>query len=399
MTVDVSRVVADAARVDRAGVYVPMIRGRVSNVLYLTESAPGDVDTAHSRVTASPQRRESLGYAEELLVAACARDRRDETPHQLCRDAYREWSLERLSSAYPVDGDPFVGTPMAEVMQHRRVARQQRMVRCARRQDQPPVRDRAQRPLWAVPEDILQWATEQPEVVATRCEAARAEHAGVVEHNEIASRIEQLDEHKQAVTEQSQVVEHRLNETRGRLRQAESAQQSRSRWAKLRGECFDRQIEQARGECEALEQATAELDEQLTQIRQQRAACRYVTRPEYQDDPVTAERVDLLGTLATPEVIRAEQQDRAQLSEAQRQAERAEAAVEFAGLRADAVWQDDEKHADGDISSGMPYMPPFDLDAVIHSRRAHGAPLLSPKADLGEHSWSPDHGADPGMDF
>lgn len=87
---DVARVVADAARVDRAGVYVPMIRRRVSNVLYLAESAPGDVDTAHTRVTASPQRRGSVGYAEELLVAACARDRRDETPHQLWRDAYRE---------------------------------------------------------------------------------------------------------------------------------------------------------------------------------------------------------------------------------------------------------------------------------------------------------------------
>lgn len=399
MTVDVARVVADASKVDRAGVYVPMTRGRVSNVLYLAESSPGDVDTAHTRVTASPQRRESVGYAEELLVAACARDRRDETPHQLWRDAYREWSLERLSSAYPVDGDPFVGTPMAEVMQDRRVARQQRIMRFAHRQDRPPVRDRAQRPLWAVPENVLQWAAEQPEVVAARCEAARVDHVSVAEHNEQAALIEQLDERKQAVSEEHQAVEHRLNEARGRLRQAESAQQLRSRWAKLRGESFDGQIEQARGECEALEQAKAELNEQLVQIRQQRAACRYVTRPDYQDDVVTAERVELLDALATPEAIRAEQQDRARLPEAQQQAERAEAAVEFAGLRTDGVWQDDEKHTDGDVSPGMPYMPSFDLDAVIHSRRAHGAPLPSPDADLDGQSWSPDHGVDPGMDL
>lgn len=39
MTVDVARVVADASKVDRAGVYVPMTRGRVSNVLYLAESS------------------------------------------------------------------------------------------------------------------------------------------------------------------------------------------------------------------------------------------------------------------------------------------------------------------------------------------------------------------------
>lgn len=70
----------------------------------------------------------------------------------------------------------------------------------------------------------------------------------------------------------------------------------------------------------------------MRQIRQQRAACRYITRPDYQDDAVTAERVNLLDALATPEEIRAERTDRARLPEAQQQAERAEAAVDFAGL-------------------------------------------------------------------
>lgn len=74
------------------------------------------------------------------------------------------------------------------------------------------------------------------------------------------------------------------------------------------------------------------MGEQLRQIRQQRAACRYITRPDYQDDAVTAERVNLLDALATPEEIRAERTDRARLPEAQQQAERAEAAVDFAGL-------------------------------------------------------------------
>ena len=106
-----------------------------------------------------------------------------------------------------------------------------------------------------------------------------------------------------------------------------------------------------------------------------------------------------MDALATPEEIRAEQRERARLPEAQQQAERAEAAVEFAGLRADAGWQDDEKHADGYVSPGMPYMPSFDLEAVIHSRRAHGVPLPSPEVELDRQLWSPDHGADPGMDF
>lgn len=109
--------------------------------------------------------------------------------------------------------------------------------------------------------------------------------------------------------------------------------------------------------------------------------------------------MDLLDALATPEEIRAEQQDRTRLPEAQQQTERAEAAVEFAGLRADDVWPDDEKHTDGYVSPGMPYMPSFDLDAVIHSRRAHGAPLPSPNVEMDGQSWSPDHGVDPGMDF
>ena len=42
--------------------------------------------------------------------------------------------------------------------------------------------------------------------------------------------------------------------------------------------------------------------------------------------------MELLDALATPEEIRAERTDRARLPEAQQQAERAEAAVDFAGL-------------------------------------------------------------------
>ena len=49
-----------------------------------------------------------------------------------------------------------------------------------------------------------------------------------------------------------------------------------------------------------------------------------------------------MDALAAPEEIRAEQQDRARLPGAQQQAERTDAAAEFAGLYADDVWQDDE---------------------------------------------------------
>uniref|UniRef100_UPI0037C18CCF hypothetical protein n=1 Tax=Helicobacter pylori TaxID=210 RepID=UPI0037C18CCF len=137
---------------------------------------------------------------------------------------------------------------------------------------------------------------------------------------------------------------------------------------------FDGQIVQARGECEALEQAKAELDEQLVQIRQQRLACRYVARPEYQDDAVTAERVELLDALATPEAIRAEWTDRARLPEAQQQAERAEAAVEFADCVPMLCGRTTRSTRTVMFLACRAYRR-SDLDAVIHSRRAHGAPL------------------------
>ena len=75
------------------------------------------------------------------------------------------------------------------------------------------------------------------------------------------------------------------------------------------------------------------------------------------------------------------------------------AKAEFFEMRADDVWQDDEKHADGCVSPGMPYMPSFDLEATMCLRRTHGVPLPSPDAELDRRSWSPNHGVDSGMEF
>src|SRR5699024_5904790 len=40
-TVDIARVVAEVGQIDRAGVYVPLTRGRYGNCLYMTETMPG----------------------------------------------------------------------------------------------------------------------------------------------------------------------------------------------------------------------------------------------------------------------------------------------------------------------------------------------------------------------
>ncbi|MGO2883375.1 MobF family relaxase [Corynebacterium variabile] len=132
VTVDAARVVAEAARADRAGVYVPLTRGRKANALYLAETSPGDSETGHDRAATSDAagsgaRRESVEYARDLLVAACSRERADVTPHALWGKNWDQWSMERLSTDLAVDVHPFAGTPMAEAMEHRRQLREARL--------------------------------------------------------------------------------------------------------------------------------------------------------------------------------------------------------------------------------------------------------------------------------
>ena len=135
VTVDAARVVAEATRADRAGVYVPLTRGRRVNALYLAETSPGDSETGHDRAATvdaadgagSGGRRESVEYARDLLVAACSRDRADVTPHALWGKNWDRWSMERMSTDLAVDVHPFADTPMAEAMEHRRQLREARL--------------------------------------------------------------------------------------------------------------------------------------------------------------------------------------------------------------------------------------------------------------------------------
>ncbi|GAB2498784.1 Multifunctional conjugation protein TraI (plasmid) [Corynebacterium atrinae] len=126
VTVDVCRVMAGVGQVDRAGVYVPLTRGRDSNHLYLVDNAPGDPDTSHVRLT-SKERRETTEYAKDLLIQAAGRDRADVAPHQVWRAAKRDFELARLSSNQRIDHTPFTGTRMAEVMAERHTRRRKRL--------------------------------------------------------------------------------------------------------------------------------------------------------------------------------------------------------------------------------------------------------------------------------
>ncbi|MCF4007769.1 relaxase domain-containing protein [Corynebacterium uropygiale] len=125
-TVDVARVVAGVGQMDRAGVYVPMTRGREGNYLYMAEAMPGDTDTGHGQTTPAP-RRESATYARDLLIQAATRSTADQTPHYVHRQARRDWALVSLSGGVMPDEDPFRGTRMAEVADERAQARIERL--------------------------------------------------------------------------------------------------------------------------------------------------------------------------------------------------------------------------------------------------------------------------------
>lgn len=125
-TVDVARVVAGVGQIGRAGVYVPMTRGREGNYLYMAEAMPGDTETGHGK--AEPhQRRESTDYARDLLIQAATRSHADQTPHEVHRQARRDWTLTRLSQNLPTSATPFSGTRMARVADAREEARTQRL--------------------------------------------------------------------------------------------------------------------------------------------------------------------------------------------------------------------------------------------------------------------------------
>ena len=195
VTVDSARVVMDVGQADRAAVYVPMTRGRDNNSLYLVERAPGDSETGHGHNPTPVQRRESTQYAADLLAAVCQRDRSDVTPHQVWETAYREWSLERLSSSQDTRPDPFAGTRMAEVMTQRRDKRTQRWMADDRDVPATPVvRADEDRPLQMVPGHLLAWLRDNPGQAQSGYREACDNQEAIYRYNQAVDQWTQLDQ-------------------------------------------------------------------------------------------------------------------------------------------------------------------------------------------------------------
>lgn len=125
-TVDVARVVAGVGQIDRAGVYVPMTRGREGNFLYLAEQMPGDTEAGHGKAEPT-ERRESTDYARDLLVQAATRSRTDETPYDVFRQARADWELTHLATGTRWSIDPARGAYMRKAAQAREDARIKRL--------------------------------------------------------------------------------------------------------------------------------------------------------------------------------------------------------------------------------------------------------------------------------
>lgn len=284
VTVDAARVVTEATRADRAGVYVPLTRGRKVNALYLAETSPGDSETGHDRATTidaadtadavdSGVRRESVEYARDLLVAACSRERADVTPHALWGKNWDQWSIERMSTDLAVDVHPFAGTPMAEAMERRRQLRDTRWDAYADRVSgqaaevadmdvtevvddvavpaeasvDPSPRPEAQRRLHAVPTRVLQQATEFPFLVTSKIRQLTTEMG---QSDAAVKRVEQLYGELEACRQQVAECDRQVQVATRRVQEAEQVAGTGIGWMKGRKKKVTEQqdIAQARRE-------------------------------------------------------------------------------------------------------------------------------------------------------
>lgn len=265
-TVDIARVVSGVGQLDKASVYVPMTRGREGNFLYIAEEQPGDSDTGHG-TTRPKHRRESKGYARDLLAHAAQRDRGDVTPHTLYGQARRDWALNRLLTG--VVKDPFKGTAIAAYMKG---FEQRRSNRFHAHFDMSPelVLDKS---------DDIKGGTSEERVARRHAQFLDERAQAQQQREEIAPELAQEKSTLARLKEQDRDLEPRLWDARRiyddaerRLSQAQSTQQSRGLFKKLfygvsdqaRVDELAQEVEQAHQEYEEISQQhdalAAELD-------------------------------------------------------------------------------------------------------------------------------------------
>lgn len=305
VTVDSARVVMDVGQADRAAVYVPMTRGRDNNSLYLVERAPGDSETGHGHNPTPVQRRESTQYAADLLAAVCQRDRSDVTPHQVWETAYREWSLERLSSNQDTRPDPFAGTRMAEVMTQRQDKRTQRWMTDDHHVDTTPVvRADQDRPLQMVPGHLLEWLRDNPGQAQSGYQHARDNQEAIYRYNQAVDQWTQLD---QRATQTGKDLKACLAQRRG----LEQAPKKKGLFGKLFGgnSAEDDQRVALDEQIASLRQMKQDIEAQMRAVAAEHGIKTHVAVTG-RDSQSADRRVALWQQLSDPEEVAAETADR-----------------------------------------------------------------------------------------
>lgn len=264
-TVDVARVVAGAGQVDRASVYVPLTRGREGNYLYLTESMPGDSAEGHGSVV-PVARREEGDYPRDLLIAAAVRDGVDLTPHQVWGKARADWELTRLAAGRGIDGSPFTGTRMGEMMAAREALRDARWREEFESVTPLPVRVKpTPKSKASAPKD--QGMMSREELDARFAAAQRAleeveQRQRVVdgEHRELVRQLQQVNNEVRAVVRQ-------VDQLGYQIAAAQRARENRGVFAKMfKPNAGVEELEQLSAQKVALEQQHTELVEHRERV-------------------------------------------------------------------------------------------------------------------------------------
>ena len=256
-TVDIARVVSGVGQLDKASVYVPMTRGRDGNFLYITEEQPGDSDTGHGK-TRLKYRRESKGYARDLLANAAQRDRGDVTPHTLYGQARRDWALNRLLTGSVKD--PFRGTAIAAYMKG---FEQRRSNRFHAHFDMSPelVLDKR---------DDIKGGTSDERVARRHVQLLDERAQAQQQREEIAPQLEQEKSKLAMLKEQDRDLDPRMREAQRiydkaerSLSWAQSTQQSRGLFKKLlHGASDQAKVDELTQELEQAQQVYEEISQQ-----------------------------------------------------------------------------------------------------------------------------------------
>lgn len=220
-TVDVARVVAGVGQIDRAGVYVPMTRGREGNFLYLAEQMPGDTEAGHGNAEPS-QRRESTDYARDLLVQAATRSRTDETPYDVFRQARADWELTHLAAGARWNIEPARGVYMRQAAETREAARIERFSNFHAH----PADSWIKQPYDRTPKDQLDYSL----VEGYETPRSEAEDRSVEGHeakqNRLNREIAELQEQISTIDQQASDLEDERRDANAALEQAQEGRRT-----------------------------------------------------------------------------------------------------------------------------------------------------------------------------